>query len=300
MPLIFFATNARNTPNHPKLMLATIEAIKHLGGSGVASDIRAFVIEQYEVSDEEQNIPQPSDPRSRLEYYLGMGREYLKRSGDLTKSNDNVWSLTANGRGIENETHTRASLTIAKETIRNDDRERRERNRGQAEVAQEDEIVIYGRWKSDLFAILQGMDGFAFERLCQHLLRTKGFINVELSKRGADGGIDGTGILYENLLSRKICFQCKRWQEGDSVGVKEIRDFRGAMDGRAAHGLFIITSHFTDSATKEATRDGAVLIDLIDGNLLCDLLKENNLGVTTSLDGQTTIDPNHFNIYNPT
>ncbi len=68
------------------------------------------------------------------------------------------------------------------------------------------------------------------------------------------------------------------------------------MNGRAGQGLFITTSHFTDPATEEATRDGALLIDLIDGDLLCDLLKETSLGVETSSDQQTiTIDHNYFN-----
>ncbi len=297
--LKFFTPDANKNPIHTKLMLANIEAIKALGGWGKAGDIRAFVIEKYNVSKKEQNIPQPSDPRSRLEYYLGIGREYLKRSGDLTKSDNNIWSLTAKGRGIENEIHTTASLTAAKETIRIDTAERRVRNRQQAEVAQNDETAIYGSWKSDLFTILQGMDGYAFERLCKHLLDEIGFINVKTnSKKGADGGIDGTGILRIKLISFHVYFQCKRWK--GTVGVPVIRDFRGAMDGRARQGLVITTSRFTAPAIKEATRESAILIDLIDGDLLCDLLKEHNLGVTTLPDGQTNIDSDHFNTYNLT
>ncbi len=39
------------------------------------------------------------------------------------------------------------------------------------------------------------------------------------------------------------------------------------------------------SATiDEATRDGAIAIDLIDGDRLCDLLKENNLGVKIEIE----------------
>ncbi len=91
-------------------------------------------------------------------------------------------------------------------------------------------------------------------------------------KKGADGGIDGVGILRVNLVSFKVYFQCKCWT--DSVGPKEIRDFRGALEGRAGKGLFITTGTFTKSALEEATRDSALVIDLIDGDRLCDLLKE--------------------------
>ncbi len=291
--LKFFTTDANKTPNHPKLMLANIEAIKHLGGSGVAGDIRDFVIKKYQVSKKEQLLAQPSDPRSRLEYYLGWGREYLKRSNDLGIER-RLWKLTEQGREIQNIAHTELSLTNAKETIAIEDRARRDARREPVVNAVVDEIPPYDVWKSDLLKIVKDITPSAFERLCQHLLRAKDFINVELSRKGADGGIDGTGILHENLLSRKICFQCKRWKGG--IDVTKIRDFRGAIDGRATHGLFITTSYFTDPATKEATRDGAVLIDLIDGDLLCDLLKETSLGVTTSPDGQIiTPNPDYFN-----
>lgn len=51
------------------------------------------------------------------------------------------------------------------------------------------------------------------------------------------------------------------------------------MQGRADKGLIITTGTFTPDARKEATRDGAPAIDLIDGEALCLLLKELQLGV---------------------
>ena len=83
-----------------------------------------------------------------------------------------------------------------------------------------------------------------------------------------------------NLLSFDVYFQFKRYQ--GSVGSKEIRDFRGAPEGRATQGLFITIGTFTSEAQKEATRDGAKPIELIDGDSLCELLEELQLGVKTS------------------
>jgi restriction system protein len=123
------------------------------------------------------------------------------------------------------------------------------------------------------------MSASAFERLAQRLLREAGFTKVEVRGKSGDGGVDGVGVLRVNLVSFQVYFQCKKWK--GSVGAKEIRDFRGAMQGRADKGLFITTAHFTSQAADEATRDGAIAIDLIDGARLCDLLKENQLGVTT-------------------
>jgi restriction system protein len=63
------------------------------------------------------------------------------------------------------------------------------------------------------------------------------------------------------------------------VSSPTVRDFRGAMQGRADKGLIITTGTFTADARREATRDGAPAIDLVDGALLCQLLRERRLGV---------------------
>ncbi len=55
------------------------------------------------------------------------------------------------------------------------------------------------------------------------------------------------------------------------------------MVGRADKGLIITTGGFTIEARREATRDGAPPIDLIDGRLLAEKLKELKLGVSTTL-----------------
>lgn len=99
--------------------------------------------------------------------------------------------------------------------------------------------------------------------------------------KSGDGGIDGVGVLRVNLVSFQVYFQRKRWK--GSVGAKEIRDFRGALQGRADKGLFIATGNFTNRSYEEATRDGAIAIDLIDGERLCELLKQYDLGVKTEM-----------------
>lgn len=90
-------------------------------------------------------------------------------------------------------------------------------------------------------------------------------------------GIDGLGVYRLSLVSFPVFFQCKRYR--GSVGSSAVRDFRGAMAGRGDKGLLITTGTFTTDAKAEATRDGAPPIDLIDGDRLCDLLKEHRLGL---------------------
>jgi restriction system protein len=49
--------------------------------------------------------------------------------------------------------------------------------------------------------------------------------------------------------------------------------------GRAERGIVITTGSFTRDARTEATRDGAPLIDLLDGDQLLNKLKHLKLGV---------------------
>ena len=93
-------------------------------------------------------------------------------------------------------------------------------------------------------------------------------------------------------MSFHVYFQCKKYQGSVSAGA--IRDFRGAMVGRADKGLFVTTGTFTPAAIKEATRDGAPPIDLVDGDDLADKLKELGLGIKTQVVERATVDENWF------
>jgi restriction system protein len=125
------------------------------------------------------------------------------------------------------------------------------------------------------------------------MLRESGFVQVEVTGRSGDGGIDGIGrVTIGGLLSFPILFQCKRYQ--GSVGPSTIRDFRGAMIGRTDRGLVITTGTFTREAKLEATRDGAPPIDLVDGEDLLNKLKELRLGVQVQMVEAISIDPDWF------
>ena len=144
-------------------------------------------------------------------------------------------------------------------------------------------------WEDHLRETVLALSPGGFERLCQRILREAGFIQVEVTGRSGDGGIDGHGIVrVAGLLSFPIIFQAKKYR--GSVGAPEIRNFRGAMVGRADKGLFITTGNFTTAASAEATRDGAPPIDLIDGTALIGMLKELKLGVSTRMVEHVEVD----------
>ncbi|WP_420627934.1 restriction endonuclease [Candidatus Leptofilum sp.] len=270
-------------PTYDQMMNPLLQALKKLGGSGTVEEIYAKVSEELQLSDEQLEVLQNPEKSSqtKVEYRLAWTRTYLKKYGLLENSSRGVWALTSQGRQTE-----KVNPAKVKRFVRSLDK--KERNSSEESETLEDELS----WKEELLETLLKMDPSAFERLTQRLLRESGFIQVEVTGKSGDGGIDGKGIMrLGGLLSFHVIFQCKRYK--GSVSVSHIRDFRGAMVGRADKGLFITTGNFTRDAEKEATRDGAPAIDLIDGDLLAEKLKELNLGIQTKLVSVEKVDIDH-------
>lgn len=275
-------------PTHDKMMIPTLEALKLLGGSGSIDEINEKVYEVTGYDEEILEIPHDeSGVQTKVEYRLAWARTYLKKYGLIENSSRGVWAL------IDNEIDTKKldSDTILKKVREETKKPKFDRKQTNKEIKEEVENEI--DWKDNLISIIQKIEPSAFERLCQRILRESGFVQVEVTGKSGDGGIDGKGIVRLNgFLSFHVFFQSKRYK--GSVGSGDIRDFRGAMQGRADKGLFITTGNFTREAIKEATRDGAPPIDLIDGELLCDKLKEFNLGVRTELIEEVSVSSEWF------
>ena len=258
-------------PHRNDLMNPTVQAIKALGGSGSVDEIVEKVISLLKIPDELVSQPYITkrgneDGRTQLEYELAWVRTYLKQLGVLENSKRGVWVLTGkelNSNSIE--------TTFAIEEA-------------EAEVDWRERINKF---------LVETLSPDSFERLVQRMLRETGFSQVEVTGRTGDGGIDGRGVAKINgILSFRVVFQCKRYR--GAVGSSAIRDFRGAMQGRADKGLFITTGYFTREAVKEATRDGAIAIDIVDGEKLAEKLKELSLGVKIELVERIEIDEEWF------
>lgn len=267
-------------PTHIELMWPTLQAIKQLGGSGTNEEILDKVVEIEGFPEEVQNEPHKKG-KTKLEYRAAWARSYLKLAGAVDNSSVGVWAITKFGeQASEEEIQKRMKAAL---------KEARDRRKAEKEAAEDGDTLYDDNaqdWKTQLLDIVKRIEPDAFERLCQRVLRESGFIKVQVTGRSNDGGIDGVGVLRVNLLSFQVSFQCKRYQ--GSVGSSVVRDFRGAMIGRCDKGLIMTTGSFTSEARKEATRDGAPAIDLIDGEELCELLKRLKLGVETKLIEEVT------------
>jgi restriction system protein len=260
-----------NLPTFDEFIVPTVRALILLGGSGSIEEINSKVYEITNLSDEQLAIIHGTDGRTEVEYRLAWTRTYLKKAGVLENSSRKIWALTNADIKIGD---------IDKDKIVKGYRELFKVNKIKSSEVEaiEQESENGEEWKDKLLNLLYNISPSAFERLTQRLLRESGFSQVEVTGKVGDGGIDGKGIVRVNgFLSFHVIFQCKRYK--GSVSPSQIRDFRGAMQGRADKGLVITTGTFTREAIKEATRDGAPPIDLIDGDILCDKLKELKLGI---------------------
>ncbi len=289
-----FKIEPKGFPDLGAMMFATIIALEKLGGSGTLHEIDEQVIEDQKITEEEQNYPMPGDERRpKVNYYLAWSRTYLKKGGLIENSGRGVWALTEEGARIKSVEQTKDVYRDVQSALNTTRLNKKETTRLNEEKEPENiDFEPSDNWKDQLLKCLLEMEPSAFERLSQRLLREAGFTKVEVRGKIGDGGVDGLGILRVNLVSFQVYFQCKRWK--GSVGSKEIRDFRGALQGRADKGLFITTGTFTSQASEEATRDGAIAIDLIDGDALCSLLKEYHLGVSTEMIERVDINENWF------
>jgi restriction system protein len=190
-----------------------------------------------------------------------------------------VWSLTERGRT------TKLSPEQSRELFLKWVRINQEQRRAKAQKPEPlEEVVAEGTgatsndYRATTLERLLALPPSGFERLAQRLLREAGFIQVTVTGSSGDGGIDGYGTLQVNpLVSFKVLFQCKRYTK--SVSPSHVRDFRGAMSGRADKGIIMTTGTFTAEARREATRDGVPPIELIDGDKLIDMLASLELGL---------------------
>ena len=257
----------------------TLQVLRDLGGSASIEEIEEKLIDRFAFTQADLDAVYPTSGDTIVTDKMSWARSYLKFPGFVTNDSRGVWVLTEAGRLAVDQ-----PLDALRSQIRRAKAARRaEQLKAKASVAAADapdddhtDETLPG-WSDILLAKLQSIEPAAFERLSQRLLREHGFTRVEVTGKSGDGGIDGQGVLRVNLVSFHVLFQCKR--DKGSVGAGTIRDFRGAMQGRADKGLVITTGTFTPDARREATRDGAPAIDLIDGEALCDLLRDVGLGV---------------------
>jgi restriction system protein len=294
------ARTISGAPQFVKYFGPVLDALQQLGGSGRPDEVRSLIAEALKLSEQEQSEPLPSKAQPRFDNQVHWARFYLSKAGFLDASRRGVWALTEKSR---------AALPMAEADAKKVFREisatfvksKTLKSPAPGNDAGDDEMVpavdapaSQQGYREEVAARLQALSASGFERFCQRLLRESGFQEVTVTGRSGDGGIDGIGILQVNaLVSFKVLFQCKRYV--GSVAPAQVRDFRGAMMGRADKGIIITTGSFTADGRKEAVRDGVPPIELVDGEKLIGMLEQLELGLRP----RTTyeVDPEFFEAF---
>lgn len=256
-----------------------LDALRGLGGSGTPDEVVGRIAEDLKLSDDVQNELLPSgEPRYRNQ--VAWARFYLVREGLLDSSKRGIWSLTERGRSTSlNSTQAREVFLKWVKIFQEQRRAREAKHEPTEETIAEGAGVSSNDYRTAVLDRLSRLPPQGFERLCQRLLREAGFTQVIVTGSTGDGGIDGYGTLSVNpLVSFKVLFQCKRYTK--AVAPSHVRDFRGAMAGRADKGIVLTTGTFTAEARREASRDGVPPIELIDGEKLVDMLEQLELGLS--------------------
>jgi len=290
-------------PKGPKFIQyfqPVIEGLRDLGSSAKPREVYAWIAERHSIPKEEIEGTTKGG-QSKFENKVGWARFYLAKGGLIDTEQRGVWVLTEKGRttNLSHDDAYNLFKTIHDGFQREDGESgetETEKTVDEADASAPDEKAYLNQdaIQEELVRILRGATDKGFEELCARLLRHIGFENLKVTGQTGDHGIDGEGFLLINRFVRiKVMFQCKRYT--GTVQVKEIRDFRGAIQGRAERGIFLTTGTFTKSAREEAARENATAIELVDIDRLLELLIEESLGVRETK--ALTIDRDFFAPY---
>ena len=284
-------------PEFSRWLNPLLRALRELGGSAKPDEAVQRVAENEHVADALLDQTNQSGG-GRFANQVHWARFYLAESGLIDRSRRGVWTLTPDGSRAGDLSQSRIEQLIINVRTRtslihraagledggNDGsaRDNHEADAVSANAERDSEQSAPDATPEDyrghLKRLMLSIPAAGFERLCQRVLREAGFEQVSVTGRSGDGGIDGHGVLALNsFVSFRVLFQCKRYQ--GAVTPDKVRDFRGAMQGRADKGIILTTGTFTSEARREATRDGAPPIELVDGDKLVDLFADLELGL---------------------
>lgn len=256
----------------------TLDALRALGYSGKPREVVDKIASDLKLDEEFLNATLEKSGANKFYNQVAWARQYLIWEGYLDSSVRGTWKLTDKGK----EAHLSIddAYKIIKKWVGINAKARQEKNEKEVLIDQEeqDPEAVELKAEVNLLEVLQSLSPSGFENICKELLREHGFENVEVTGQSHDGGIDGYGVLELNpFVSFKVLFQCKRYK--GSVSRAQVGDFRNAMIGRAEKGIILTTGNFTREAEKEASRDGAPPIELVDGKKLVEMFEMVELGV---------------------
>lgn len=265
-------------PPYKAFFEPVLEALKQLGGSGRPPEVKDVLIQALNLSEEALSQTNEKSGETKFSNWVDWARFNLAHQGYLDSSTRGVWSLTKKGEAA------RMTPDLVDEIVRTVKRSLKSKEKltgtpdPTSKETDEEPLFPSSDYRAEVRTILADLSPTGFENFCQRVLRESGFEKVTVTGRSGDGGIDGHGVLPINaFVSFTVMFQCKRYK--GAVGSSEVRNFRGALEGRADKAIIMTTGTFTQAAKEEASREGATPIELVTGEQLLEMMEELELGL---------------------
>jgi len=283
----------RPEPRFVRYLDPILGALDEYGGSATPQQVKEMIARDL-------NLPiEVTTRRLRSGLYqysndVDQAKYYLAAAGYIDSSQWGRWTLTEIGfDGLDEDAGEH--LALYRKLYRQFAETRKGRRLGQRnedENRRRSTTDADALPKNPTLAAIHAMEPAIFEYLCVKLLRTMGLESVTVTGATRDKGIDGVGVLQVmRFLRFRILFQAKRYA-GD-IYASQVRDFRGAIQGRSDRGIFITTGTFTPEARAEAMRDGVPPVELVDGEELAGLVDRLQINLKPSIDeitGEYTFD----------
>lgn len=255
-----------------------LDALRALGGSAAPREVSSHIAQALRLPAGVLEATVKSGA-NRFHNQVQWARQYLVWEGLLDDGTRGRWTLTPLGWKTHLDDKAAADLARARNRLKRIEAQAALAETPVETAAATDEAPPDSEVEhQDLLAVLKTLPPHGFELICGRLLREHGFEEVVVTQRSRDGGIDGFGLLrLSPFVSVRVAFQAKRYK--DVVARPAVGEFRNAMLGRAEKGVFITTGRFTPDAQNEASRDGVVPIELIDGERMVELFQDARIGV---------------------
>lgn len=279
-------------PDYQSIMLPLLKFASDKKEHSIREAIE-YLANVFKLNEQERKELLPSGQQYVFDNRVGWARTYLKKAGLLESTQRGFFKITDLGLDVLSKNPLKIDVKFLEQFPQFIEFRSIRRKKGEKEHKEElqqtpQEMLEYGYQKikrdlaQELLNLVKKSSPRFFEKLVIDLLIRMGY-GGSLKEAGkaigqtGDGGIDG--IIKEDKLGLDVIYiQAKKWD--NVVGSKEIRNFVGSLAGQhASKGVFITTSSFTKDALDYVKKISHKII-LIDGEMLAQLMIENDIGVS--------------------
>lgn len=275
----------KKLPDSVKYIPLVVEALRVFNGYAKAAAVKDWIADTLDARGTPVKDKLLKGGESKFATDIRFARMYLVDAGmiePMETAGYGNWKLTRSGWGAELDADFGERIVSISTHKHKPQGTKESAESGSSAESSQSLLPGMESWELALKETLASMPPKGFERLCTKIMTINGLIATKTTGQSGDGGIDGEGMLpVDNfeLVKMPVAWQCKRFKDKSSVSSKDVRDFRGAIEGRARYGLIFTTASLTVHAEQESRRPGAIPIELVGLERLVELMGKKCLGI---------------------